>query len=90
VTTPWIDKKYLDIVNSMVKFYIPFAYPSQHLKKMFKHKFFGFVYRLFHAVAKKRVERGYFKFPIDWIIIKFLYYNFRVKYRFFPEAKTPR
>lgn len=90
VVTPWVDKKYLETLNMFVKFYIPFAYPSEYLKGMFKHRIFGFWYKMLHKLALFRMKRNFFKFPIEWIIIKFLYYNIKVRYNMLKGAKAPR
>jgi len=90
VITPWVDRKYLDTVNRLVKFYIPLAYPSKALKEMFRHRIFGFMYRFLHKLALFRIRRNFFKFPVEWIFVKFLYYNLKVKYNLFKGAKTPR
>jgi len=90
VITPWVDKKYLDTVNMLVKFYIPFAYPSDSLKKIFEHRIFGLTYRLLHKLALFRMERNFFAFPAEWMFIRFLYYKVKVKYNLFKEAKPPR
>lgn len=90
VITPWVDRKYLDTVNRLVKFYLPFAYPSEYLKKMFENRIFGLAYRLLHKLALFREKRNFFGFPIEWMLIRFLYYQTKVKYNLFKEAKTPR
>ena len=90
VITPWVDEKYLDTVNRLIKFYIPFAYPSDYLRGMFRHRIFGPGYVLLHKLSLLRMQKNFFKLPIEWMVIKFLYYNVKVRFNLFKGAKTPR
>lgn len=89
-TVPWVDKKYADKIDRLTKFYFPFAYPSESLKNLMKDKKLGFLYKLIHRLARLRVEKNNFIFPVEWWMIKYFYYNIKRRYNVFKGLKVPR
>lgn len=89
-TVPWVNKKYLDYVNRLIKFYLPFAYPSESLKSLMKKRLWGLFYKLTHRIAKFRLENNLFSFTAEWYIAKYFYYNIKLKYNLFKKIAVPR
>lgn len=88
--SPWVGKKYLDRVNRLVKFYLPFAYPSDILRERMKEGLSGYIYRIMHKIAKFRVEKNFLSFPIEWHIVKFIYYKIMQRYGILKKLSVPR
>ncbi|PIQ89397.1 MAG: hypothetical protein COV72_03380 [Candidatus Omnitrophica bacterium CG11_big_fil_rev_8_21_14_0_20_42_13] len=88
--SPWIDKSYLDRVNRLVKFYLPFAYPSDSLRKRMEKGVSGYFYRIMHRIAKFRIEKNILIFPIEWQVVKFIYYKVMLRYNIFKNLSVPR
>jgi len=74
-TVPWVDKKYHNKFNMLVKFYLPLAYPSGILRTNIKTSRLGFLYKIMHKIAKFRVEKDIWLFPVEWYLVKNLYYR---------------
>lgn len=89
-TAPWINKRYADKVDRLVKFYFPFAYPSQSLLSLMRDKRFGFLYRMMHRLARARVRKNFFWFPLEWHLAKYFYYKIKMKYSLFKKLAVPR
>ena len=86
----WVDSRYLDKVNRLIKFYFPFAYPSQSLSNAMHNKKTGFLYRMMHSIAKFRIEKDFFLFPLEWHVVKFFYYKVKLRFNVFKNISVPR
>lgn len=89
-TVSWIDRRYADKVDRLIKFYFPFAYPSESLILLMKNKWFGFLYGLMHKIARFRVRNNFFFFPFEWVMAKYFYYRIKLKYNVFKRFAVPR
>jgi radical SAM superfamily enzyme YgiQ (UPF0313 family) len=90
ITTPWVDRAYLNKVNSLIKFYLPFAYPSDSLLRTMRTFWPGIFYRVMHRIAHFRVKRNFFFLPAEWQVVKYLYYNFKIEHNLFKNMPVPR
>lgn len=89
-SVPWVNKKYLERINRLIKFYFPFAYPSESLAALMRKKRLGFFYRLAHKIAAFRVKKNFFSFALEWHIAKCFYYRIKLRYNIFKEVDVPR
>ncbi len=88
--TPWVNKRYLDKFNMLIKFYLPFAYPSNSLYGVMQLRWLGFFYKLMHRMAKFRVKKNFMFFPLEWHLIKYFYYKVKLKKKIFRKIAVPR
>ena len=90
VMTPWVDRKYLNTVNMLVKYYIPMAYPSEMLNRMFSRRVVGPILKILHKLALARMKKNFFRLSIEWYVVNFFYYNIKVKFNLFKGLRPPR
>ncbi|MFH1282517.1 MAG: radical SAM protein [bacterium] len=75
--TPWLKKKYMDLVFRVIIFYIPLAFPANMNRgtvtffqnKLENSRLSIFLY-LIHKIALWRVKKQFYYFPIEWNIFK--------------------
>lgn len=89
ISTPWVNKAYLDRVSMYSKCFYPLAFPSESLKAKFRKRFMGPVYRILHKLAEFRVRNNFYHFPIEWILIK-IFYRIKIKYNVFDKVQNFR
>jgi radical SAM superfamily enzyme YgiQ (UPF0313 family) len=73
--TPWLTDEYRQEVMKRDKYYYPAAYPSEVMQEKLKKGAMRFVYRFFHAMAKKRVANRDFSNDWDWKLL-YAYWRF--------------
>ncbi|MGE4297197.1 MAG: radical SAM protein [Desulfovibrionaceae bacterium] len=73
--TPWLTAEYRNKVWMRDKYYYPAAYPSSTMQEKMRHGAVGYVYRLLHRLAKKRVAAKDFDNPWDWRLL-YRYWRF--------------
>lgn len=88
VSTPWVDKKYLDRINMYSKYFYPLAFPSSSLRRKFKKRF-GWLYRILHISSRFRVKKNFFLFPLEWKLIK-IFYLLKIKFNLFKSVESFR
>lgn len=81
ITTPWLNKRYLDTVNMYTKYLYPSAFPSTALKIKLKKKLIGFPYKVFHKLSHFRINNNFFILTIEWRMLK-IFYRLRAKFKF--------
>ena len=77
---PWITDSYADLVKRAVVFYLPAAYPADitrgtltHMKSKMEKDWKKYLFRLLHHLAKLRVKKRFYRFPIEWQIYNLLH-----------------
>ncbi len=76
---PWVSRKMEDEVMKKDKYYLPAAFPSDVMKRKMMKGNVKWLYRLFHIIAKFRVDHNWYSFDIDWkLLLK--YWKFWEKY----------
>lgn len=82
---PWITPRFVDLVKRAVVFYIPAAFPAEitrgtltHMKSRMQKGWKKYFYRALHRLARVRVKRHCYAFPLEWRIFNLLN---RKKYR---------
>lgn len=87
---PWINKAYRNRLNMLIKFYLPFAYPSKSLQKVMRKGKLGILYKLTHKLARFRISRNLLVFPIEWHLVNYFYYKIKPKRDIFKDLVSPR
>jgi anaerobic magnesium-protoporphyrin IX monomethyl ester cyclase len=77
--TPWLKREFKDEVMKHDKYYLPAAYPSRFMQYKMKNNPLGWLYKIFHRIAKFRVQREWYSFDVDWKIL-FAYWKFWEKW----------
>jgi radical SAM superfamily enzyme YgiQ (UPF0313 family) len=89
VNTPWVDKKYLDSVNMYSKCFYPLAFPSPALRARFTSGVIGATCLLLHKIARFRVEKDFYRFPVEWKLIKY-FHAVKARYNIFKGIESFR
>ena len=89
VSTPWVNKRYLDSVNRYSKCVYPLAFPSEALKKRFETGFGGRLYMILHKLEQFRVKNNFFLFPLEWKLIK-VFHAMQIRYNLFKDVESFR
>lgn len=82
VSTPWINNSYLDRINMYVKCLYPLAFPSMSLRKKFKNRYKGYIYKMLHRISIFRIKHDFFVLPLEWMLIK-IFYKIKIKFNLF-------
>jgi radical SAM superfamily enzyme YgiQ (UPF0313 family) len=68
INTPWIDEKYRDRYNSFVRFYYPFAFPSENLFEIMNNHWAGWMLKLLSRISSFRLKKNFFYLRLEWKI----------------------
>lgn len=73
----YVSDEYVDLVKRVMIFYLPLAFPADmvlgtltHLKAHMEKGRYAYLLRLLHSVARFRVKRQWYAFPVEWEIFK--------------------
>jgi hypothetical protein len=76
---PWITEEARDEVMKKDKYYLPAAFPSEILRRKMARGKIKYLYRLFHLIARFRVNHDWYSIDLDWkLLLK--YWRFWEKY----------
>lgn len=72
VQTPWITRKQKTRVKQIADFYLPWAYPNQLAREKVVRSKVKPVYWLFSQACRIRVGLGFYSFPWEWKLARWL------------------
>lgn len=72
VETPWITLKQRRKVRQVADFYLPWAYPNRLARNRTANSRVGPLYKLFTLLCRARVGLGFFSFPWEWRLARWL------------------